>query len=321
MSGRPERVLIIHDESDKYLDAMIDRFSAVEFRLCADAGGAEGARAFEPRVVFSWKCGSIPAPLQRSIASGPSVEWVHVAGAGFEHLLPLPGHIRVTNSSGVFSAFMAETVMAAILMWNFGFPRYMEQQRRKLWRQSPWQPLSLKTVLIIGLGSIGAAVAQRAKSFGMRVIGVRRSPQPVDNVEEVLATANLRDALPLADYVCLHIPLTKLTRSLLGSEEFKRMKNSAVLINTSRGGVVKESALIEALNNGGIAGAYFDVFETEPLPRDSAMWTLPNLIISPHVSDSVADWEKRSAEFFATNLDRWLRKKPLLNNVDPDEGY
>ena len=211
--------------------------------------------------------------------------------------------------------------MAAMLMWNFGFPTYLEQQRDRLWRQNSWVSLSQKTVLIVGVGSIGSAVATLAKSFGMRVLGIRNSLLPVNDVDEVFGLDDLYNVLPGADYVCIHVPLTDRTRHLIGRDEFQCMKSNAVLINTARGGVVDEAALADALVNKRIAGAYLDVFETEPLPKDSTLWDLPNLVISPHVSDSVANWQDRFIDFFMSNLERWQAGRQLLNTVDLDKGY
>lgn len=216
---------------------------------------------------------------------------------------------------------MAETVLGAILMWNFGFPRYIEQQKNRVWRKFQWASVSQKTALVIGAGNIGARVAQLAKAVGMRVIGLKNTPGDVPGVDEMLAPARLPDALPRADYVCVHVPLTAHTRDLIGAKEFALMKPSAVLINTARGGVVDEAALATALTNQEIGGAYMDVFAEEPLPADSVLWGLPNLVISPHVSDSVADWQARFVDFFVDNLQRWRANEPLLNVVDVGRGY
>ena len=315
------RVLVIHDEAEDYLDSMKARFPDMDFQACLDEKSEASVRQFSPEVIFSWKGKPISAAIHRSYIALPSVEWVHVAGAGIEHLLPFPEGPTVTNSAGICSRFMAETVMAAMLMWNFGFPTYLEQQRTKLWRQNSWNPLSQKTVLIVGVGHIGSAVATRAKRFGMHVLGIKNSPAPVDNVDAMFALDELHNVLPEADYVCIHVPLTDRTRHFVGRDELQRMKLSAVLINTARGGVVDEAALVDALINKWIAGAYFDVFETEPLPKDSTLWDLPNLVISPHVSDSVADWQDRFIDFFMSNLERWQAGKQLLKTVDLNKGY
>ncbi len=313
--------MIIHDDCEHYFDAIKARCPDVEICSYAPSSLRQDIENFAPQVVFSWKTKSIPLSAQRTIVTLPSVEWLHIAGAGFEHLLPLPDHLTVTNSSGVCSAFMAETVLAAILMWNFGFPRYIELQRERSWQKFQWKSVSEKTVLIIGVGSIGSKVAQYTKAVGMRVIGVKNRPTAVPAVDEMVAPADLHDVLAQADYVCVHVPLTQHTRSLLGARELARMKSNAILINTARGGVVDEQALATALVNHQIGGAYLDVFADEPLAQDSELWSLPNLIISPHVSDSVADWQTRFVDFFIDNLNRWQASETLVNIVDPELGY
>ena len=315
------RILVIHDEDEHCFDSIQARCHDVDIHSYTVTSAIKSAEDFAPQVVFSWKNKAIPYTTQRSIISLSSVQWLHVAGAGIEHLLPLPDHLTVTNSSGVCSAFMAETVLAAILMWNFGFPRYIQQQSKKLWQKSPWTSVSDKTVLVIGVGRIGTKVAQYAKAFGMRVIGIKNTPTTAPHVDRIVAPADLHDVLPQADYVCVHVPLTEHTRGLLGTNEFTRMKSSAFMINTSRGSVVDEEALAGALAAKQIAGAYVDVFTDEPLAQDSVLWHLPNLIISPHVSDSVADWQTRFVDFFIANLRRWQANDTLMNIVDLRRGY
>ncbi|MEM7348351.1 MAG: NAD(P)-dependent oxidoreductase, partial [Chloroflexota bacterium] len=131
----------------------------------------------------------------------------------------------------------------------------------------------------------------------------------------------LKQLLPEVDFVTLHVPLNDNTRHLIDAEAFTLMRNDAILINTARGGVVDEAAMLTALQTDQIAGAYVDVFEEEPLPKDSPLWDAPNLIISPHIADSIAGWERHFADFFAQNLERWLSGEPLLNVVDVERGY
>jgi phosphoglycerate dehydrogenase-like enzyme len=208
-----------------------------------------------------------------------------------------------------------------MLTLNVGFPRYTAQQRAHVWQQHPWQGLAGKTALVIGLGAIGRRVAAHARHLGMRVLGLRARPGALDAVDEMVDLEGLHDALGRADVVCVHVPLTVATRGLLDVHAFRRMKRGAILINTSRGGVMDEDALREALADGTLAAAYLDVFATEPLPADSALWDTPNLVLTPHISDTVADYQERFADFFADNLDRWLKGQPLANVVDPTRGY
>jgi D-2-hydroxyacid dehydrogenase (NADP+) len=317
------RVLILHNNSRRYLSQLRARFPEVRFEVCTEAGTlTETTSRFKAQVVFSWSCPGIPLAAHRAVLLQPGVQWVHVAGAGIDHLMPLE-HLdaQITNCSGVLSRYMAETVITAMLMFNFGFPRYIAQQQKCSWREHPWTSLSSKTVLILGLGNIGRQVAAKSQQFGLRVLGVRSHPMPTENVDQVLSMSDLHDALEQADFICLHLPKTSETIGLIGADEFARMKPNAVLINTARGGIVKEHALIDALRTGSIAGAYLDVFEHEPLPPSSALWQLDNVVISPHMSDSVANWEDLFSDFFADNLERWLADEPLKNTVDVLRGY
>ena len=314
-------MLIIQEEGDHYLDSIKVRCPDIEVRNYDHHEAHGNVKDFAPQVVFSWKCKSVCMSTQRSIISQASVKWLHIAGAGFEHLLPLPDHLTVTNSSGICSAFMAETVLGAILMWNFGFPRYIELQKNRIWQKHEWVSVSDKTALIIGVGKIGGKVAELAKALGMRVIGIKNTPSAVADVDEMVGPDDLHEVLPQADYVCVHVPLTNHTRNLIGENEFALMRSSAFLVNTARGGVVDEEALSQELINRTIAGAYMDVFTEEPLPPHSKLWDLPNLVISPHVSDLVANWQNRFIDFFVDNLKRWQAGKPLLNVVDIAKGY
>ena len=311
------RVLVLHDDSHSYYEMLPARFPQIQFELAATTETAVRLAAeFKPQIVFSWKSHDITHEVQRDIILRPETEWVQVGGAGYDHLLPLGGITAVfTTTGGLLSQFLAETVLSAILMLNFRFYEYMQQQGRKEWRQLSWTSVSSKTLLVIGLGNIGSKVARKAKQQGMRVLGVRSQPDPVEGVDELFTVDQLHEALPQADYVTLHVPLNPATHHLIGAAELALMKREAFLLNTARGPVVDEAALLKALTSGQIAGAYADVFETEPLPPESPLWALPNLVISAHYADSVADWEWRYAELFCDNLQRWLDKRPLLNVV------
>ena len=176
-------------------------------------------------------------------------------------------------------------------------------------------PIAGRTLLVVGLGAVGACVAHNAKALGMRVLGVRGTPAPHPAADEVHGPDALMALLPAADFVSLHVRLNEATRGLLSREALGAMKPGAYLINTARGGVVDEAALIDALRTGHLGGAYLDVFETEPLPDESPLWTMPNVLVTPHASDNVLGWPRRFAELFADNLDRWRAGRPLLNRV------
>ena len=182
-------------------------------------------------------------------------------------------------------------------------------------------PLAGKTLLIVGLGHTGRAVAKRAKAFDMTVVGTRARPQPMDYVDEVHAASDLPELLPRADFIAVSTPLIPVTRGLISTDEIARMKPGVILADVSRGGVVDQSDLYNALKARHVAGAALDVFETEPLPQDSPIWELDNVIISPHCSSVYAEWEEASFRLFLDNLDRWIQGERLMNIVDPERGY
>src|SRR5262249_13356935 len=159
-------------------------------------------------------------------------------------------------------------------------------QRERVWRPQVFRPLAGQTILIVGLGAIGAWVAHNAKAFGMRVLAIRRQPQSHDSVDALYRPGDLSAILGEADIVTLHVRLDQTTRRLIDARMLAAMKRGALLINTSRGAVVDEAALIDALNSGHLGGAYLDVFETEPLPPESPLWRLENVLVTPHAADN-----------------------------------
>jgi phosphoglycerate dehydrogenase-like enzyme len=252
----------------------------------------------------------------------PSVIWFHNGGVGVDHLQPWEtDRVTVTNCAGVLAPFLAETVLGAMIMLNFGFHRYLRHQAARRWQQLSWRPLAGRTILVVGLGNIGRAVARKAKEQGMRVLGVRNSSEKPPEVDELRPLSRLHESLAEADFVSLHVPLTGATHHLIDREALAAMRPESFLINAARGPVVEETALIKTLEAKRIAGAYLDVFETEPLPPESPLWDFENVIISPHASDLVEDWDVRFARFFAANLERWMEGDPLKNIVDPARGY
>lgn len=323
MTRPNERLLILHDDPDSYLPLLAERFPELQTAVCRQSDEVmPTVRALDPTIIYSWKSNAIAHAVQQEALRYPSVKWVQIGGAGFDHLLPLPGATAVfTNTSGVLAPYMAETVMGALLMLNFDFPRAIRQQREHLWQPYTYPTVAGKTAVIVGLGHIGKVVAQRAKQFGMRVIGIRQQQTAVPRVDLQLTPDQLHEALPQADFLCLHVPLTPKTRHMMDGVAFGSMKKTAVLINTSRGGVVDEDALLNALQSGQIKAAYSDVFETEPLPKESPLWEAPNLIISPHIADTVEQWEVAYTEFFCQNLGRWLAGDAVKNVVNIERGY
>jgi phosphoglycerate dehydrogenase-like enzyme len=310
-------VMVLFDQPDSFRRMLTQRCSEVRFRFVTRLDAVDAALVEDhPDAVFTIKHAGFQGEAHRRAAQHHSVRWVQVGGSGYDHLLPLaPGGVVLTNGRGVLAPFLAETVVGAMLALNGHFPTYLRQQAARQWRPIAFRPLVGRTLLIVGLGEIGSQVGRRARALGMRVIATRQRPMSDPSADEVHPASELMRLLPEADVVSLHVRLGDATRHLIDASALATMRNDAVLINTSRGPVVDEQALIAALRDGRIAGAYLDVSETEPLPSDSPLWDLPNVMITPHASDNVTDWPERFAALFADNLQRWNAGQPLINEV------
>jgi len=260
------------------------------------------------------------------------LKWIHSTAAGVAQLMYPElrnSGIMVTNPSGIFSVPMAEHTMGLLLALARNFPDSVRGQDRARWAQQEiWDKtqhlteLNGKVLLIVGYGSIGREVAKRAKAFDMRVWGVTRSDAGERvHLERTFAAAQLHEALPGADYVLICAPETAETKHLIGTAEISRMKRGARLINVGRGSLLDEAALVQALEEGTLAGAALDVAQTEPLPPGSPLWKAPNLFITPHTS-GVSDrlWDRHAAILIEL-LERWFDGRELFNRVDFARGY
>ena len=312
-------VLIAHNSPDDFRDLLAARFPDLEFVYATTADEILDSLArHDPEAAFSIKHPGFPSTAHTPIPAHPSVRWIQIGGSGFDHLLPWDTRrITVTNGAGVLAPYLAEGVTGAMLALGCGFLNYVEQRRARRWKPVAFTPLRDRTLLVVGLGRIGECVARNAKALGMRVLGIRGTPAPHPAADEVHGPDALHTLLPRTDFVSLHVRLNPTTRGLLSREALAAMKPGAYLVNTSRGPVVDETALIDALRSGHLAGAYLDVFETEPLPPESPLWVMPNVLVTPHASDNVHGWPRRFAELFADNLDRWRAGGPLVNVVTP----
>lgn len=313
----PGPVLIYADNARALAADLTARFPGEEIHAVDRVDALPGAlAAHRPEVVFSINSPVLGGASHRPILEAESVRWLQVGGSGYEHVLGWDrARLTVTNCAGVLAPFLAETVIGALVAMNSNLVRYHAQQAERLWQQHFFQPLAGKTLLIVGVGAIGSEVARRAGALGMKVIGFRRSAAPVEGVDDLRRPEELRDSLGEADAVTLHLRLTPETEGLFDTAMFAAMKRGALFLNTARGGHVVEADLIAALDSGHLAGAYLDVFATEPLPPESPLWSTPNLLISPHVADGVADWEARFAALFAENLENWRAGRPLRKVV------
>jgi len=259
--------------------------------------------------------------------AAPRLAWLQGGAAGAGEKVHGSGLLEdgvvVTTAAGVFSAPLAEFSLAAILAHVKDFDRLRGDRETRLWRSVPARSLERATVCVVGLGSIGREVARRLRPFGPRIVGVRRSaPEPDGLVDETWPTSALPDVLRETDYVVVTLPHTPETHHLFDAATVARMRPGAYLVNVGRGPVVDETALVDALESGRLSGAALDVCETEPLPQDSPLWTLPQVLVSSHATALVPGLStERLTDLFCENLRRHLDGRPLLNRVDPDRRY
>ena len=255
----------------------------------------------------------------------PNLRLIHVIGAGVEHLCPMdwvPTGVTVTNNRGAHADKAGEYGLMAVLMLHNHLPAILGNQRRARWESLYSTPIGGKTLLVIGTGSIGAAVARRCRTLGMRVLGVSRHGRPLDAVDEMHPPGGLDHLLPRADFVFLATPLTPETRNLLDARRQALMKRGAGVVNVGRAATMDYDALAANLRSGHLSGAVLDVFDPEPLPPGSPLWSTPNLVVTPHVSADDGDsYVPLTLELVFRNLERLLEGRPLDNVVRPELGY
>ena len=260
------------------------------------------------------------------IARAPGLKWVQVISAGVDRFFDNDfrrSPVMVTNVSGIHATTISEFVLQVMLMFAKQAPLCFRLKQEKQWQRFNTTVLRSRTVGIVGLGHIGREVARLAKAFGMRVIATRRSARAARAryVDLLLPSRELPELLSESDFVVLSLPLTSETSQLMGEKEFRMMKPTAYLINIARGSIVDEKALVRALDEKWIAGAGLDVFAVEPLPADSRLWEMPNVIFSPHIAGSMEDYIARATGIFCENLRRYLGGQRLLNVVSKKKGY
>ncbi len=295
-------------------------FPAVEFRFCLDPE-AFVAVAANAEILFSK---SFPAG---SLTAATHLRWVQAGTAGVDRVLAgLAGRdVLLTNASGAHGVPMAELVLGMMLSFAAGLhtairgPADYHAPRAQILREK--FELEGQTLCVLGLGDIGGTLARKAQALGMRVIGVRRGRDPFPHVDAQVTPDRLLEVLPQADHLALCLPLTSETVGIVGAAELGAMKSTAYIYNVGRGSSIDPDALIEALQSGRIAGAGLDVTDPEPLPSDSLLWAMPNVILSRHTSGSSPFNADRITAIFAENLRRYLAGEPLLHRVDRQLGY
>jgi phosphoglycerate dehydrogenase-like enzyme len=269
---------------------------------------------------------ALPAP-----AAVPNLKWVQSHSAGVDHMMDDPlfagGGVQLTTASGVHGTNIGEYIVMMMLALAHRLPVAfgMMQQRRWSHDRPSFLPMELRgaTVGLVGYGAIARYTARLCHAFGMRVLALRR--RAPGNAQEAGVSFYQRDQLHAmlgeCDFVVLTAPLTPDTRHMIDAAALLACKPSAFLVNISRGGLVDEEALVVALRAGQLAGAALDVFEREPLPDDSPLWRMDNVIMTPHIAGTTPNYERRAADLFAENLGRFIAGQPLINQVDFARGY
>jgi phosphoglycerate dehydrogenase-like enzyme len=308
-----------------HLEQLRTRFPHITF-LHSTTRESDLALASDAEVVFAI------ALSKDAAARAARLQWLHCSGHAVGHfpLADLAARgIVVTNSRGIQAVPIAEHVMACLLALARRLPETLRDQQERIWRPntyvgeaSPWL-LAGRTIGVVGVGTIGGAIAARAKAFGMHVIGLRRNPArgvPA-GFDEVVGPVDRDRLLAAADVVVLAAPLTSETHRLLDASAIARMKSGAIVINVARGQLIDETALADALEAGTLGGAVLDVFTSEPLASDSPFWSLPNVIVTPHNSGFRTGHFDAVIDLFSENLTRFERGVELLNRVDLQTGY
>jgi len=307
------RLLIYHSDSKTYEEILSKKLPQLSIH---SASGPEGALDFvgEAEIILAWQ---IPDEV---LKRAKRLQWFSSMGAGNEELVKNPflrENVTLTKAT-VYGEMMAEYVFAYLLYFSRNVPKHLEDQRKRAWDRVRPGRLSGKVLGILGLGSVGKEIAKRAKQLGMRVVGAKRVPEPVENVDQVFGPGDLRRMIPLVDDLINVLPLTPETYHILGKKELNLMREGSILFSIGRGKTIDEGALVEILKAGKIR-AVLDVFETEPLSVDSEFWDMENVIITPHVSG--ISMPQEISEEFIRNYERWVRGESLHGLVDRRKGY
>ena len=310
------KLLVLAADAEKYT-TLIRAANLPELEIVT-AGDAESASD-----VLS-NCNIIlgdPLPVSELLASAAQLQWVQSTWAGVDHLCS-PGlrtNYILTGAKDIFGNLISEYVMTYLFALERGVFTMLKNQAKQCWKPLPYRPAREITVGIIGLGSIGKHLAHTARHFGIRVLGLNRSGKPCAGVEKVYTNDDLPGFLEETDYVVLTLPDTPATKNFINTDVLSLMKPSTVLINIGRGSIVNETDLVRALREGIIGGAVLDVFHAEPLAKDSPLWQLPGVYVTPH--NAATSFPEDIVAIFIDNYQRFLKKEPLRHRINFELGY
>lgn len=292
----------------------------VEVSFASDDAGFTAAMPAADAVI-SWTS----EIRKRFPCPAPRLKLIQCTSAGLDRLAPygwVPPGVWLCNNAGTHSAKAGEFGIMAILMLANHMPLFASCQRKGQWHKAFGSVLAGRTVVIVGVGSLGGGVAQRAKQFDLHVIGVRTSGEPHPHCDRVVADADLDSVLPLADFLVLTMPLTPKTKGMITAARLDLLKPGAGLVNLARGAVIDQDAMIARLESGRLGGAVCDVFVPEPVPPEHRLWTTPNLVMTPHMcADDPNTYNPSTLDIFFRNLTAWRRGARPPNAIDTARGY
>lgn len=319
-TGVPERpvVTVCSDERPTGLDRVEAR---AEVRYVGPAGLPDHFADTDVLLLWDFTSRAVPD----SWTEPNRLRWLHVAAAGVDAALCdglRDSDAVLTNSRGVFEGPIAEYVLGLVLAFVKDLPATLRDQAEQRWRHRETERLAGRTVLVVGTGPIGRTTGRLLRAAGMSVSGIGRTGRSGDpDLGTVYPFDELHDRLPAADFVVLAAPLTDRTDRMMDARALAAMRPTARLINVGRGRLVVTGDLVDALRAGRIGGAALDVLDTEPLPAESPLWTMPNVVVSPHMSGDAVGWVDALADLFVENFLRWQAGEPLRNVVDKRLGY
>jgi glyoxylate/hydroxypyruvate reductase A len=313
---RPVHLLVYApDDADAFARLIRAPRRSVVRHVCHTPEEAAAA-VEEAEVIYAW---GFPTEL---LPRAKRLRWVQGMGAGVDAFLQpglLPAGVVVTRTIGAHGPWMAEYVVGHLLARLLDLGRVRADQEARRWPMYFPDRLHGKTLGLVGIGAIGQAIARAARGLGMRVVGLGRARRRAPFVDRVYPRRGLRAMLGACDAVVVVVPLTPETRGMIGAAEFRAMARRPWFVSIGRGPVVDEPALITALREGRLAGAILDVFEREPLPPDSPLWTMPNVVVTPHMAGPT--YPDDVVPTFNENLRRYLAGARLRNVVDRRRGY
>ncbi|QFU86419.1 D-2-hydroxyacid dehydrogenase [Amycolatopsis sp. YIM 10] len=314
----PVLAVLCGDQHPPDMDS-IEHVAAV--RYTDEAGLKKALHGADILFVYDFLSTAVPGAWE----AADKLRWLHIASAGVDPVL-FPGlresDVVLTNSRGVFDDAIAEYVLGVVLAFAKDFARSRQLQQERTWLHRETERVSGRRALVVGTGPIGRSIARLLRAAGLSVAGAGRTARESDpDFGVVHASAELTTHLGDYDYVIAVAPLTEQTKGMFDARAFAAMKPGARFVNVGRGELVVTGDLIAALRDGRPAGAALDVFDTEPLPSDSPLWTMENVLISPHMSGDFIGWRNTLVEVFAGNFERWRTGQPLRNVVDKGLGY